>query len=176
MNDPVKEGATPKETRLPAEGSGEIPAAKEDVATYVERLKRLQAEFDNYKKRTLREMTALEERVGDREVCDVLPVFDNLRRALEHLEKDGAAPALVEGVRKVVAQFEQILAQKGVSPLTCLGERFDPAFHEALVCVPSDRERDTILEEFERGYLRSGRVLRPSKVKVSRGDPEAKEA
>ena len=84
-------------------------------------------------------------------------------------------PALPEGIERIFAQYAEILKQKGVSPIQAVGERFDPARHEALLSVPSDEEPHVILEEFETGYLRNGRVLRPSKVNVSTGKAHREE-
>jgi len=144
----------------------------EQIASYIDRLQRLQAEFENYKKRTLREMAGLEERIVDREILDFLSLYDNLERAFENLSGDNNVEAFVQGIERIFAQFDQILKAKGVSPIEAVGTRFDPNRHEALLSVPSEEERNTILEEFERGYLRHDRVLRPSKVKVSSGKEE----
>ncbi len=78
-------------------------------------------------------------------------------------------------MERVFAQFAEILKQKGVSPIQVIGQLFDPARHEALLGVQSDQEPNVVLEEFETGYLRNGRVLRPSKVKVSKGKGQREE-
>ena len=141
----------------------------EEIQSYIDRLKRLQAEFENYKKRVLRDMASLEERVSDREVLDFLPLYDNLERAFASYSGNNDAQSFIEGIERIFAQFDQILKQKGITPIEAEGALFDPALHEALLSVESDQEPNVILEEFERGYLRRGRVLRPSKVKVSKG-------
>ncbi len=148
---------------------------QEEVASCVDRLQRLQAEFENYKKRTTRDMIAQEERVADREILDFLPLYDNLERAFRSFSESADHEAFVEGIERIAAQFDQILKQKGVSPIEAAGRPFDPGYHEALLSVPSDKACNTVLEEFERGYVRDGRVLRPSKVKVSKGTEEMKE-
>jgi molecular chaperone GrpE len=148
---------------------------QEEVASCIDRLKHLQAEFENYKKRAAREIGAQEERSADRVILDFLPLYDNLQRAFASLSDTGDRDAFIEGVRQIAAQFEQIMKQKGVSPIDAVGRPFDPEYHEALLSVESDEDCNTVLEEFERGYLRSGRVLRPCKVKVSKGAPEMKE-
>ena len=141
----------------------------EEIRSYIDRLKRLQAEFENYKKRVLRDMASLEERVSDREILDFLPLYDNLERAFASYSGNNDAQSFIEGVERIFAQFDQILKQKGVTPIEAEGVLFDPALHEALLSVESDREPNMILEEFKRGCLRRDRVLRPSKVKVSKG-------
>jgi molecular chaperone GrpE len=146
-----------------------------EIASCIDRLQRLQAEFENYKKRILREMTSVEERAIDQTILDFLPLFDNLERAFASFTGNNDAQSFIDGVERIFAQFDQILKQKTVTPIEAIGSYFDPAKHEALLSVPSNKEKDLVLEEFERGYIRNGRVLRPSKVKVSQGKPEPKE-
>jgi molecular chaperone GrpE len=148
---------------------------KGEIGSYVDRLKRLQAEFENYKKRVQRETGSTEERISDREILDFLPLFDNMERAFTSYSGNNDVTSFVEGVERIFAQFDQLLKHKGVSPIEVLGQRFDPARHEALLSVESDEGENVILEEFERGYLRNGRLLRPSKVKVSKGKPKTEE-
>jgi molecular chaperone GrpE len=170
------------ETRTEAMNEEGAPSLKtqlaekeEQILSYIDRLQRLQAEFENYKKRMLREMANLEERVADREILDVLPLYDNLVRAFESFSGNMDSKSFVHGIEKIYAQFDQILKAKGVSSVEAVGTLFDPNLHDALLSVPSDEERNVILEEFERGYLRNGRLLRPCKVKVSGGTEEDKE-
>ena len=155
----------------------QLAAKDKEIRSYVDRLQHLQAEFENYKKRVLREMGQLEERIVDREIMDFIPLYDNLQRAFTNYSDETDAAAFVAGVEKIFAQFDQILKGKGVTPIPSEGEKFDPTKHEALLSVESSEEKNTILEEFERGYERNGRVLRPCKVKVSKGqlDTEDKE-
>ena len=142
---------------------------EEEIRCCTDRLKRLQAEFENYKKRMQREAGSIEERISDREILDLLPLFDNMERAFASYSGNNDAASFIEGIERIFAQFSQILRQKGIAPIDALGQRFDPAKHEALLSVESEGAGNTVLEEFERGYVRSGRLLRPSKVKVSRG-------
>ena len=158
-----------------ADITAQLAQKDEEIRGYIDRIKRLQAEFENYKKRVLRDMASLEARVSDREILDFLPLYDNLERAFASYNGNNDAQSFIEGVERIFAQFDQILKQKGVTPIEAEGELFDPAKHEALLSVESDKERNVILEEFERGYLRHGRVLRPSKVKVSKGIKATKE-
>ena len=148
---------------------------EEEICSYIDRLKRLQAEFENYKKRVQREMGSLEELISDREILDFLPLFENMERAFTSYSGDNDAASFIEGIERIFAQFSRILKQKGVSAIEALGERFDPAKHEALLGVESDEEGNLILEEFERGFLRNERLLRPSKVKVSKGKLQTEE-
>jgi len=153
----------------------QLAAKDEEIRSYVDRLQRLQAEFENYKKRMLREMGQREERIIDREVLDFIPLYDNLQRAFTNYTNETDAAPFVAGVEKIFAQFDQILKAKGVTRIHAQGEVFDPNKHEALLSMESSEEKNTILEEFEQGYERNGRVLRPCKVKVSKGQTEKEE-
>jgi len=161
-------GKNPKKTEKQTAEESDLLAAKEEISSYIDRLKRLQAEFENYKRRIKRESATQEEKIADRVIRDFLPLYDNMERAFSNFNGNRDMSALVEGMEKIFAQFDQLLRQKGVDRIKAVGELFDPAKHEALLSVVSDREKNLILEEFERGYLRNGRVLRPSKVKVSK--------
>ena len=147
-----------------------------EIVSLVDRLKRLQAEFENYKKRIARDAVALEEQTVNQVILDFLPLFDNFERAFANFTgHDKDVQAFTVGMERIFAQFDQLLKQKGIVKIDAAGRRFDPARHEALLSVPSTKEKDLILEEFEPGYIRNERVLRPSKVKVSQGKIEAKE-
>ncbi len=157
-----------------AEENGErlLAEKEEEIISLLDRLKRLQAEFENYKKRILRETAILEERIADREILSFLPLFDNIQRAFANLAENEDKESFIHGMEKIFAQFDQILQTKGISPIEAVGTLFDPNNHEAMLSVPSDKERNVVLEEFECGYLRNDRVLRPCKVKVSSGKEE----
>ncbi len=146
-----------------------LAAKDEEIRVLIDRLKRLQAEFDNYRKRILRDVAAIEERTSDREILAFLPLYDNLERAFSVYAKDAIVEDFVSGVERIFGQFAQILEQKGVLRIPTVGERFDPARHEALLSIHSAEERNVILEEFSPGYMRADRMLQPSKVSVSQG-------
>ena len=172
-NDPENAFPRPTEDDPPkAEGTG--PDAL-DASVLVDRLMRLQAEFENYKKRVAREIAEREECAGDRLLLDVLPLYDALRLAFESHDRDADASAFVSGAERIFAQFEEILTSKGVERIEAIGTPFDPAVHEALLSLPSDRQKNVIVEEFSPGYTRSGRTLRPSKVGVSQGPAKEEE-
>jgi molecular chaperone GrpE len=154
----------------------EVTAQKDaEIASLIDRLKRLQAEFENYKKRAARDVLILEDRITDQVILDFLPIFDNLARAFANFTGNEDISAFLEGVERIFAQFDQLLKQKGVSQIDAVGQRFDPTRHEALLSVPSNEEKGWVLEEFEPGYIRNERILRPCKVKVSQGKTDAKE-
>jgi len=143
--------------------------AEADLAATIGRLQRLQAEFENYKKRTARDIGSLEGRVTDQVILDFLEPYENLKRALDSLASDKDPEAFTAGVERIHAQFEQILEQRGVKRIPAVGMAFDPVLHEALLAAPSEEEKNTIIEELSPGYRRGERVLRVSRVVVSQG-------
>ena len=132
---------------------------------------RTRAEFDNYRKRVLRDGEQARAAAAQGIMRELLPVADNLERALGHAgEADGP---LAEGVRMVLRQFMDVLAARGLEPIAAAGIPFDPNVHEALSYMPSDAyPAGVVMNEFERGYRLGSAVLRPSRVVVSSGAPE----
>ena len=145
------------------------PGLENELSSTIDRLQRLQAEFENYKKRALRDASAYEQRISDRLILDFLPLYDNLQRAFQSLSSNQDVETFVAGGEQIFAQFQQVLEAKGVAPIETENQPFDPSLHEAMLSVPSDVERNMIVEEFMPGYMRDEHVLRPSKVSVSQG-------
>ncbi len=150
--------------------------SNEQVAEYEQikdQLLRVRADFDNYRKRMLREMEQVRQTASVNLIRALLPVLDNLERALVHAgEEDGFAA----GVRMVHKQFMEVLVAEGLESIPAKGEVFDPAVHDALAAVPSESiAQGTVAEEYERGYKLRNLVLRPAKVIVSMGPEESKE-
>jgi len=176
----MKEKKETAEKTPPHDEAREIPiedasSQASETDALIDRLKRLQAEFENYKKRVARETSEREERATDGLLLDVLPLYDALLLAFENYNRDQDAEAFVSGVERIFAQFEQVLTNCGVVPIESVGQPFDPALHEALLSLPSDEAKNQIIEEFSPGYVRNGRTLRVSKVGVSQGSQPAKE-
>jgi molecular chaperone GrpE len=143
--------------------------AEEKAAVCREKLMRLQAEFENYKKRQSRDRDEQRRSARERIIRDFLPVLDNLERALEH--GDGAEQGkLLEGVKLVFKQFSESFAQLGLKQMESLGEPFDPHVHEAMSRVETDGDPPdgTVVEVYQKGYLMEGRVLRPAMVGVAK--------
>jgi molecular chaperone GrpE len=129
---------------------------------------RAMADLENLKKRTQREREEVALYANQRLVLQLLPILDNLERALGTPE--GAGAGLREGVDLVARQFRDALAREGVVPIEAVGQVFDPNLHEAVMQVESEEHAEAVvLEEFQRGYRMSDRVIRPSMVKVARG-------
>ncbi|MCH7958482.1 MAG: nucleotide exchange factor GrpE [Candidatus Hydrogenedentes bacterium] len=129
---------------------------------------RLRAEFDNYRKRISRDNERLRKRAAEGILRDLLPVLDNLERALQF--KDEVSSGVADGMQMVHDQMVELVARHGVKSIAAIGEKFDPKYHEAIAQVPSDEvPKDDVAEEFQRGYTLHDQVLRPSKVTVSTG-------
>lgn len=150
----------------------ELERLKQEISGLKERLLWLQADFDNYRKQVAQELAGLVRQVQDQEILDFLPVYDALEQAFRTLEHNNDLKSFVEGVERIFAQLAGVLKRKGCQPFDSVGRYFDPAYHEVLVTAHSEVEKNVILEEFERGWLREGRVLRPARVKVSLGPKE----
>ena len=140
---------------------------------YKDRWMRLAAEFDNYKKRTLRERDALIQSANEGLLRDLLPLVDSVDRASAPAEGDTDSEAFKEGVRMIMEELPKILANRGLKEIDASGQGFDPNLHEALMQVASDHEEGTIAEVIERGYCLGDKVLRHAKVVVSQGPAQA---
>lgn len=157
---------TTDEADCPAAGAEQQQALQETLQEMEHRLLRLQADFDNYRKRTQRERLEQAVLAEAALVSNLLPVLDNFDRALANLPEAGAAWA--EGVQLVYRQLLDVLQQQGLELIDCQ-RPFDPNVHEAVMreTCDSDVEDGTILQEFQKGYMYKGKLLRPSKVKVA---------
>lgn len=153
----------------------ELAEKEQQMKEYIDRIKHLQADFENYKKRALKEREDLDRLIEDRMILEFIPIYDNFERAFRSFNHNNDKDSFIEGMERIFSQFDDLVAKKGVEKIEALGERFDPARHEALIAVESDEEPNIVLEEFERGYLRNGRVIKPSRVKVSKVKSKTKE-
>ncbi len=143
----------------------------EDVArSRYDQLLRLQADFDNFRRRMDREREEMQGRVAERLLSNLLPVFDNLERALAYMPTEGDGKAWRVGVEMTLNGFLEALAGLGVKPIEAIGTMFDPRFHEAVQQVESSEPEGTVVEEVQRGFMWNDRVLRASLVKVSTGE------
>src|SRR3954454_5311178 len=134
-------------------------------------LKRDAADFENYRKRVARDQESLVARAHERLVRELLPVLDDLERALAAAEEHEEAK-LEEGVRLVHQELQAALKREGLAEIETNG-RFDPHIHEALLSQPSDAEEGSVLEVVQKGYRLGDRVVRPARVVVAAPQPEA---
>jgi len=141
---------------------------KEDEQSYKERLQRLAAEFENFKKRTAKERAGLLDCGIERMISKLLPVLDNFDYAIESSKVNKDFEALANGIELIQKQFHEAMEQEGLKPIDVSDGRFDPRYHEVLVAEEtSEHEPDTILQELQPGYLFKDRLIRPTKVKVA---------
>lgn len=143
------------------------PSAQEQVAMWQDKYIRLQAEFDNYRKRTLREKMDLVESGGKDVLMAMLSVLDDVYRAVEASEKSDDITALREGEKLVLHKFEEVLAQKKVTPIAAMGEEFNPDFHEAVArFAAGEDKKGRVIDVVQRGFMLGDKVLRYAKVVV----------
>ena len=146
------------------EQAEETEEAAEQPEDYLALAQRIQADFENYRKRAAREAAVAGERARSGLVRELLPVVDNLERALASAEE--GEQHLAEGVRLVHSELIAVLERNGIEQFDPAGDKFDPSEHEAL-SVRADGEPGVVLEVVERGYRSNGTVLRPARVVVS---------
>ncbi|MCA1561586.1 MAG: nucleotide exchange factor GrpE [Acidobacteria bacterium] len=133
-------------------------------------LLRKTADFDNFRKRTERERQTLAEATAADVMSELLPLLDDMERALKADAGAEGAEAYRRGVELIHKQLSEVLRKRGVRPIEAVGTDFDPHFHQAVSHEPAEGHRDgEVVEEFRRGYMIGDRLLRPSMVKVAKG-------
>ncbi len=151
-----------------AEEVGPEVREKSQAQEYLDHLQRLQAEFANYRKRTLKELRESCDSGKAELMCKLLPVVDDFERALESLKPDAANQEALRGVRMIYEKLRSVLQAEGLEHVQCAGKQFDPNVHEAVVVTRVREGKDArILRDFEKGYAFKGKLIRPSKVEVA---------
>jgi molecular chaperone GrpE len=147
----------------------QVSTLTQEKAALYDQLLRRQAEFENFRRRVDRERSETYQRARVEILLELLPVIDNLERAMSSFQATGAdAESLRHGVELIHRQFKDTLTKLGLQPVEAVGQAFDPHLHEAVTMEPSDEHQEnTVIEEFERGYKLGDRLLRPAKVKVA---------
>lgn len=152
------------------EPEDELVQTKQELAETKDKLLRLAADFENYKKRMERSRLDSMKYREEALLKELLPVIDNLNRAIEQGENSGESSELLEGVQLTCKGLYNVLEKFEVKPLQSVGEPFDPNVHEALAMDHSDDVGENhVLQEFEKGYHYKDRLIRPAKVVVSKG-------
>lgn len=156
----------------------ELEAARMESKENYDRLLRVSAEFENYKKRTTREMDDFRKFANEAILKEMLPVVDNLERALALAEPgDGPAQCIGEGIQMTHKEILKVFSQFGVKPIESLDQPFDPIFHQAIMQEETDEKPDnTVIKEMLKGYLLHDRLLRPAMVVVSKSVTVAEDA
>jgi molecular chaperone GrpE len=147
----------------------EIKKLKEEREQLEDQLLRKIAEFDNYKKRTERDFFDRVQNANEKLIAELLPVLDDMERALDHAEKSQEINSLIEGAGLIKKKLKDILEKQGLEPLPAIGEDFDPEKHDALMQIEKKNvESGTIIEEHLKGYTLNGKVIRHSQVIVAK--------
>ena len=159
-------GATVSET-IPTVAE-ELAKAREEAAGYREDLQRLKAEFDNYRKRTIKEQSRLVENAAVRLIAELLGVMDDFELAVAAAEETRDFDRMLKGVEMVYGELKEVLGAAGLEPIDAKGKPFDPMLHEAALEAPGDGSGVNVVTEVLRnGYKFKGSVLRPAMVKVT---------
>ena len=161
-----EEAKTPETEEKPAEEKKEEAKPKTDeLAAEKDKYLRLCAEYDNFRKRSQKEKDAIYSDVRANILSSFLPVYDNLVRALNQPTED---EAYKKGVEMIMAQFKTTMEKLGVTEMDCLGQKFDPAFHNAVMHVDDEEKGENeIVEVFQQGFMLGDRVIRFAMVKVA---------
>ena len=157
---------------LPVTELDPLEAAKAENAKLRDQLLRTAADFDNFRKRSRRELGDAEKRAREDLIKDLLPVFDNLERATAHAETATDVKALADGINLVKRQFLDTLSKIGIERIKTQGLPFDPAFHEAVQQFETDEHPPgTVMHEVQAGYLQGEKLVRPAIVVVAKAKP-----
>ena len=154
----------------------EMMRMQQEVEEANDTMLRLAAELDNYKKRVAKERESLIKYSAQAMVQGLLPVLDNLERAIESADKSKDFDSFLEGVKMIYKSMYDALERNGVVRVDALGEAFDPNIHEAVMQVNSEEHKENVVvQELQKGYMLHDRVIRPTMVVVSRGAKEEEE-
>ncbi|MCD4844201.1 MAG: nucleotide exchange factor GrpE [Methanosarcinales archaeon] len=146
----------------------ELEESKKLQLEYLDHLQRLQAEFDNYKKIVDRQKKELIDYAHAGLITELIDVMENLERGIDSARDSKDPESIIKGMEMVYSSLEDILGSGGLEPIEAIGKKFDPHYHEAMMKSPSDEvPNNTVIEEFQRGYMIKKKVLRYAKVKVS---------
>lgn len=144
---------------------GQVEKLTGDLQEKKDRLLRLQADFDNFRRRSAKEREEISAVVTQNFCKDMLPLLDNFERAMAAETKD--VEAFQRGVEMIFTQFQEVLKKNGLEQIEAVGQKFDPNFHQAVMRVEDpEKEDDTVAQELQKGYMVKGRVIRPSMVQV----------
>ncbi len=146
-----------------------LETAESKAQEHYDRLLRLSAEFDNYKKRTSREMREMVKYANEKFVIELLTVVDNLERAIESASDRSAEDPLLQGIELTLSEVLKILERQNVKPVESLGSPFDPNYHQAMMQeTVDDQPPNTVVREMQKGYTMHDRLIRPAMVVVSK--------
>lgn len=147
----------------------ELDAANQALEEQKDKYLRLSAEFDNYRKRTMKEKAELIKNGGEKTISAILPILDDMERALQNAQKAEDIQAVCEGIGLISQKFQKVLAQEGLQRMEPVGKDFDTDFHEAIALVPAPAEdqKGKVLDCIQTGYTLNDKVIRHAKVVVA---------
>ena len=165
----AQEEAPAAEQTVEEQLAGMLEEAQQMVREEKDKYLRLSAEFDNYRKRTLKEKAELIKNGGEKTLTAILPVLDDFERALKNMETSEETKAMKEGVELIFNKFQKILGQEGLQKIETEGKEFDTDFHEAIALIPAPSEdlKGKILDCVQTGYMLNEKVIRHAKVSVA---------
>ncbi|MEF2964749.1 nucleotide exchange factor GrpE [Paenibacillus sp. M1] len=150
------------------EAQAELDKLRAEAEDHKQRLLRAQADFDNFRRRTIKEKEELGKYASAKLITELLPVVDNFERALGSASENAEISSYAKGVEMIFRQLEGVLKAEGLVPMESVGTPFNPEYHQAIMQVESDEyEEGTVVEEVQKGYMLKDKVLRPAMVKVS---------
>ena len=165
----TQEEAPAEEQTVEEQLANMLAEAQQMVNEERDKYLRLSAEFDNYRKRTLKEKAELIKNGGEKTLTAILPVLDDFERALKNMEASEETKAMKEGVELIFSKFQKILGQEGLQKIETEGQAFDTDFHEAIALIPAPSEdlKGKILDCVQTGYMLNEKVIRHAKVAVA---------
>jgi molecular chaperone GrpE len=170
---PAGDAAPTEPTAEPLEVSAEeivIDPRDLEIANLKDRLLRLQADFDNFRKRTIRDRDDMARRAAEKILKELLPAIDHFELGIQAARNNHIKHSVIEGFEGIVKQFQAILERAGVTPIATKGQPFDPHSHECVTQIPSEEHPENIvIEETRRGYRLGNYILRAAQVIVSSG-------
>ena len=153
---------------MPKKKNEEVEALQQQIAELTDALQRERADVINVRRRHDEQMAQLKTHVKVKVIEDLLPIVDNIERALRHIPKDLEGNDFVKGVSGVAKQFEKTFLDLGVQKIETVGQAFNPELHEAVGMEDGDGEQEVVSEELQAGYMLEGTVIRHAMVKVAR--------
>jgi len=165
-----------KENKMKKQKDNKIEELQHKVEEYLKGWQRAQADMSNLRKQMEKEQIEFVKFANAALMCEIIPVLDNLDKALQAYKRTSvqASDEFIQGIEAIRNQLAEVLKKHGVAKIECVGKPFNPAEHEALMSEESkEHPEDTVIAELEAGYKLNGKVIRPAKVKISKGPQTA---
>ena len=164
MEKPLEKVESADDNKKPAE---DVSNMENDIKTLNEQIKRMQADFENYKNRLARDAEENRKYASEKLICRQLELLDNLERAIKSADETKDIEAFKKGIELIYKKMRDIFEKEGLKEIKCVGEQYDPNLAEVMMCEDNpEAGDDTVTEELEKGYTLKDKVIRPAKVKV----------